>query len=72
MWQEDAWSFTRRMTGDYLAQKIFYGVCTTTWIMVGVEKGKTVQKYQNALIENVFGYRNVKFFRDEPKDRYLC
>ena len=34
---------------------------------MGVEKGRTVQKYQNALIENVFGHRGVEFFVKNQK-----
>ena len=62
MWQEDAWTFTRRMMGDQLCQKIFYEVCTITWILSGIEKGKGLHKYQYALIDIVFGHRNVKTF----------
>ena len=38
VWQEDAWTFVRRMVGDYLAQKFFYEFMTTTWILIGVDK----------------------------------
>ena len=59
--------FLRRMVGYYLCQKIFYRVCTVTWILIGVEKGRTIQRYQDALIENVFQTRNKDFFLDNQK-----
>ena len=33
IWQEDAWTFVRRMVGDYLGQKLFYEFLTITWIL---------------------------------------
>ena len=35
IWQGDAWTFVRRMVGDYLAQKFFYEFMTKTWILIG-------------------------------------
>ena len=36
--------------------------CTITWISIGIEKGKGLRKYQNALIDNVFGHRSIQTF----------
>ena len=44
IWQEDAWTFVRRMVGDYLSQKLFYEFLTITWILIGVDKGNELQK----------------------------
>ena len=67
MWMDHCWLFVRRMVGDYLCQKILYGVCTFIWITNGVEKGKPLRRYQDALIENVFQIRNKAFFLDNQK-----
>ena len=61
-WIEDRWIFVRRMVGDELCQKAFYRVCTFVWIANGIQRGQEVQQYQNALIEDVFGYNDRKEF----------
>ena len=50
------------MVGDNLGQKLFYGFWTITWILIGVDKGKELHKYQDALIDNVFGHRSIQYF----------
>ena len=54
LWMEDRWRFIRRMAGDALCQKAFYGVCTFIWLANGVQTGTEVRRYQDSLIENVF------------------
>ena len=67
IWQEDAWTFVRRMVGDALAQKFFYEFMTRTWILIDVDKGTELQNYQDALIDNVFGHRSIDYFVKNQK-----
>ena len=55
------------MVGDYLSQKLFYEFLTITWILFGIEKGKGLHKYQNALIDDVFGHRSIPYFVKNQK-----
>ena len=55
-WLEDRWTFVRRMAGDELSKKLFYKVCTFIWTTNDIEQGNDMQKYQDALITEVFGY----------------
>ena len=61
VWIEDRWIFIRRMAGDIFCQKLFYKVCAFIWINNGIQLGSELQAYQDALIEEVFQYRNKKF-----------
>jgi len=67
IWQEDAWTFVRRMVGDVLTQKFFYEFMTRTWIMIDVDKGTELQNYQDALIDNLFGHRSIDYFVKNQK-----
>ena len=67
IWQEDAWTFIRRMYGDDLVQKLFYQFMTTTWILLDIDKGKELRTYQDALIHNVFGHRGIESFVKNQK-----
>ena len=40
---------------------------TTTWILIGVDKGTELQNYQDALIDNVFGHRSIPYFVKSQK-----
>ena len=68
VWTEDRWIFVRRMVGDEFAQKLFYKMCAFIWVANGVEKGKEIQMYQDALIEDVFGWRNKMDFVKKEKE----
>ena len=52
--------FSRRMLGDEFCQKVFYLVCTFIWLANKVEI--SLKEYQDALIEDVFGYWDTKGF----------
>ena len=52
--------FSRRTFGDEFCQKVFYLVCTFIWLANKVEI--SLREYQNALIEDVFGYWDAKGF----------
>ena len=67
LWMEDRWRFIRRMAGDAFCQKALYGVCTFIWLANGVQIGTEVKRYQDALIENVFRYKNKRAFLDQEK-----
>ena len=60
IWQEDAWTFIRRMYGVDLVQKLFYQFMTTTWILLDIDKGKELRNYQDALLDSVFGHRGIE------------
>ena len=60
--------FIRRMVGDEFCQKLFYKVCTFVWSANGVQKGKEIQSYQDALIEDIFQYRNKRQFIQKEKE----
>ena len=62
VWTEDRWIFVRRMAGDELCQKVFYQMCTSIWCANGIETGSQLKGYQDALIEEVFGYEDKKEF----------
>ena len=67
VWQEDAWTFVRRMYGDDLTQKLFYQFITATWILLDIDKGKELRNYQDALIDSVFGHRGIEAFVKNQK-----
>ena len=71
-WQEDPWTFVRRMYGDVLVQKFFYEFMTRTWIMLDIGKGKELCTYQDALIDNIFGHRDIEYFVKNSKDGHDC
>ena len=56
------------MVGDDFAQKLFYKVCAFIWAASGVQKGKDIQAYQDALIEDVFGWRHKMDFIKKEKE----
>ena len=56
VWLEDRWTFVRRMAGDELTQNLFYEVCAFIWITNDIAMGDDIQKYQDAVITEVFGY----------------
>ena len=60
VWIEDRWTFVRRMAGDELTQKLFYKVRAFIWITNDIAMGGDTQKYQDALITEVFGYTDKK------------
>ena len=62
VWQEDAWTFVRRMCGYDLVQKLFYEFMTRTWILLDIDKGKELRNHQDALIDSVFGHRDIEYF----------
>ena len=68
VWIEDRWIFIRRMAGDTFCQKLFYKVCTFIWINNGIQLGAQLQAYQDALIEDVFQYKNKKSFVINEKE----
>ena len=65
LWMEDRWIFCRRMAGDGLCQKAFYGVCTFIWLANGIQTGTELQGYQDSIIENVLQYKNKRVFLDQ-------
>ena len=67
LWMDHRWLFIRRMSGDTLCQKVLYGVCTFIWIANGIEMGPELKKYQDAVIENVFQYKNKFHFLSQEK-----
>ena len=62
VWVEDRWILCRRLLGDEFCQKVFYRMCTFVWLDKGIKAGDEVRAYQDALIEEVFGYRNKQDF----------
>ena len=60
--------FVRRMVGDEFAQKLFYKVFAFIRSANGVQKGKDIQSYQDALIEDVFQWRNKMDFIKKEKE----
>ena len=62
---EDRWIFCRRMAGDALCQKAFYGVCTFIWLASGIQTGTELQGDQDSIIENVLQYKNKRVFLDQ-------
>ena len=40
-------------------------MCTFVWTANGIQRGHEVQQYQNALIEDVFGYTDRKLFLNQ-------
>ena len=68
VWTEDRWTFVRRMVGDEFAQKLFYKVCAFIWTANGVPQGKEMQQYQDAVIEEIFHWRDkMEFVRNEKE-----
>ena len=59
------------MYGDDLVQKLFYQFMTTTWILLDIDKGKELRNYQDALIDSVFGHRDIENFVRNQKKRTL-
>ena len=59
-WVEDRWMFIRRMAGDELCQKLFYKVCAFIWTTNDITLGENFQKYQDAVITEVFGYKDKR------------
>ena len=53
------------MLGHEFCQKVFYLVCTFIWIQNKVEA--RLREYQKALVEDVFGYYDMRGFTDELK-----
>ena len=68
VWTEDRWTFVRRMVGDEFAQKLFYKVCAFIWTVNGVPKGREMQQYQDAVIEDVFHWRDKMDFVRKEKE----
>ena len=67
-WIEDRWMFIRRMAGDELCQKLFYKVRAFVWLANDITKGDDIQKHQDAVITDIFGYEDKKeFLRNERK-----
>jgi len=67
IWQEDPWTFVRRMLGYVLVQKLFYEFMTRTWIMLDIDKGRELRNYQDTLIDNIFGHRSIDYFVKNQK-----
>ena len=68
VWTEDRWIFVRRMVGDEFAQKLFYKVCAFIWTVNGVSKGREMQQYQDAVIEDIFEWQDkMEFVRKEKE-----
>ena len=60
--------FIRRMAGDELCQKLFYKVCAFVWLANDIAKGEELQKHQDAVITEIFGYDDKhEFLRNERK-----
>ena len=62
VWIEDRWMFIRRMAGDELCQKLFYKVCAFIWAANDITLGENIQKYQDAVITEIFGYTDKRDF----------
>ena len=56
------------MVGDEFAQKLFYKVCAFIWTANGVPKGKEMQRYQDAVIEEIFHWRDKMDFVRKEKE----
>ena len=69
VWTEYRWIFVRRMAGDELCQKAFYKLCTLIWLADGIVMGEPLRRYQDALIETVFQYKNKVNFLKLEKSR---
>ena len=67
VWTEDRWIFVRRMAGDELCQKAFYQMCIFIWCANEIETGPQLKAYQDALIEEVFGYEDKREFTRKEK-----
>ena len=55
------------MCGDDLVQKLFYEFLTRTWILLDIDKGKELRDHQYALIDSVFGHRDIEYFVKNQK-----
>ena len=72
VWLEDRWTLVRRMAGDELTQKLFYKVCAFIWTTNDIAMGDDIQKYQDAVITEVFGYSDKhQFLKYENRQRKL-
>ena len=67
LWMDHRWLFIPRLSGDALCQKLLYGVCTFIWLANGIDLGKELKKYQAALIENVFQFKNKFHYLSQEK-----
>ena len=48
--------------------KLFYKVCAFVWLANDISKGEQIQKHQDAVITEIFGYEDKKeFLRNERK-----
>ena len=59
------------MAGDELTQKLFYKVCAFIWTTNDIAMGDDIQKYQDAVITEVFGYsdkyQSLKYEKQETE-----
>ena len=56
------------MVGDEFAQKLFYKVCAFIWTVNGVPKGREMQQYQDAVIEEIFEWDDKMDFVRKEKE----
>ena len=54
--------FVRRMAGDELCQNLFYKVCAFIWTTNDIAMGADIQQYQDAVITEIFGYTDKRYF----------
>ena len=47
--------------------KLFYKVCALVWTTNDITMGENIQKHQDAVITEVFGYKEKDFLRNERK-----
>ena len=54
---------------DGLAQKLFYKVCAFIWTTNDIALGNDIKRYQDAVIEEVFGYTDkYQFLKYENQE----
>ena len=52
--------------------KLFYKMCAFVWITNDITMGENIQKYQDAVITDVFGYKDKRdFLRKGSQLKYL-
>ena len=67
VWTDDRWMFVRRIAGNAICRKVFHHVRTFIWFTNDFEKGKSLTKDQDALIQDVLRYTRVRDFMQEEK-----